>query len=700
MSTVLMLAGVLLVLATVTTATGWALAVVGRIPALCGRRIEALIGNAFIGTGVWILVFSWCSYLGLSAREARGPLLGAMMSLVGLALRRARPRPGGAASRPALLFFISGALAVGLIFWPLASCACVWPFNDTLTYCWVSQHLQGSGFGTGTLEVNPDRPGTWYVHHFQFHQWRMGSTFLLSLVVGYSALDPLLAFPVVTAWGMLLNLGGIFLVARWSFRLGRWGAAGAALAAAAALNPLYTSAHQGFQPQLYGTAYLAFIVAVLARAGRHSFRTPANAILLALAAVTLVSVYSELAPLAALTAAGWFVLGVVRSRNERNVRGFVRFTSLTALLLILIGNYEWYRAWHAVRAAIGVAVGSPIPWADGEFWGFALGNLPFNHRTPIDAGRATLVSVSSILILIGAVRMARDRRAAVVGMALLTFALMTAYFRFVATDPFSGAVGHRWSLFKLCKWAYPLLLVVQFAGLAALLPRGRLRPVLFIAPGLLALTGSWAGHKEYNRWAARATSAFADSTRPLDEWDRLAAELDRVGEGPVYLIRRDGDRAPDVLLPYVLRDRPFVNGWRGCDLKDARAVDAGALPTGTIVLMYGVPPFERDGEPLPAGMTRLDAARPHLTHFESLSSGGATLTVWAPRQGPVRFRATGIADMVELRHMDGDRQHMALGRGGQLEAVFALPAGVSTLHLRGPSATPDDVRVEWVNDGP
>src|SRR5688500_10731069 len=74
-----------MLLAIAMVATGWALGELTHITCLRGRRLEKWLGRAFLGTGVWILVFGLCSHLGGSVRSLRLPLVLGMFALVGVA---------------------------------------------------------------------------------------------------------------------------------------------------------------------------------------------------------------------------------------------------------------------------------------------------------------------------------------------------------------------------------------------------------------------------------------------------------------------------------------------------------------------------------------------------------------------------------------------------------------------------------------
>ena len=586
------------------TATGWTIGELANIRCLRGRRVEAKLGQAFLGTAIWILAFGLCSHLGASVRSCRIPLAAAMFAAFGCALWLRSPHwhrlrsPSG----PTRVCIFAAALALSLTYWPLVHCSAAWPFNDTLVYCMISQRLQDRGFGEATT-IDPDLPATRFINEFQVKHWRMGSTFLLALVQGFTSLDPLMAFPVVMGWGMLLNLAGIFLLARWGLHLNRWTSSGAVLCAATALNPLYTSIHQGFQPQMYGTAFLLVAIALLCRASRRMFWSRGHAFFLASVGSAFVSSYSEMAPILAFAAIVYCARMICR-RDDRD--SWLRFAAWTVFMLIVLGHVEWLRAVRALNAALGVTVGYPISWNDVEYIGFAVGQLHFQHRDSQVSGRLIFIAVACLLVVLGMSRNMRDRRTFLPAVALLVFVGMALWFRFGAIDPRTGDIGHRWSLFKVVKWSFPLLLVIQFAGLALLLRRWRLHPAACLLPGILALAMSYTYHREYNQWAGHATRNLSTSGMPLAEWKALGEELHRRGVTTIYLEHPGKLRQPHILLPMVLHSHRFVNGWKGCELEELRECGPTNLPPGTAILRIG----HGEGEPLP-GNVSLMATVPH-----------------------------------------------------------------------------------------
>src|SRR5262249_34983419 len=148
-----------------------------------------------------------------------------------------------------------------------------------------------------------------------------------ALAPGSFALE--MSLPVM-AWGVVLNLAGLFLLCRWTFRLPRWAGTAATLLAAVTFNPLSFSASTGFLPQVYGTASLAVLVALLSRLLAPCRQRLGPAVLLALTGAGLLSSYSELAPVAALLGCGFLGYGGWRAWRAGRPWAFGRFVLLAA----------------------------------------------------------------------------------------------------------------------------------------------------------------------------------------------------------------------------------------------------------------------------------------------------------------------------------------------------------------------------------
>src|SRR5262249_7382546 len=73
--------------------------------------------------------------------------------------------------------------------------------------------------------------------------------------------------------------------------------------------------------------------------------------------------------------------------------------------------------------------------------------------------------VVAVAFFAGVRLLVRRRQALPVTAALVVIAALTAYFRLLARDPWTGEAGHSWNLFKLCQWAFPLVTALEIVGL-------------------------------------------------------------------------------------------------------------------------------------------------------------------------------------------------------------------------------------------
>src|SRR5262249_53262499 len=194
-----------------------------------------------------------------------------------------------------------GLLGIGL----LAACTALLPilrgngfnaYSDALLYCFPADWLQEHGFGT-PCEVDPLAPVTGWPHRLQEGGFRIGATFLLALVQAVTgAGSSLLVFPAVSAWGLILTVLALFLVARWTVRLPRGVTLFACFVFAVLPPPLYFATHTAFLAQTYGLPALLFGIAVLARATHRRSWLGTTAGLVGLCAAFQLSVYNEFAP--------------------------------------------------------------------------------------------------------------------------------------------------------------------------------------------------------------------------------------------------------------------------------------------------------------------------------------------------------------------------------------------------------------------
>src|SRR5207237_919419 len=141
-------------------------------------------------------------------------------------------------------------------------------------------------------------------------------------------------FAPVLAWGVTLNVLGVYLAARWFGRGSRPVAAGGAMLAGVLFSPLHTTAAHGFMHQLYGTGWLLATAAVAARSRSSRPQLAAAAPLAGGCAASWLAAYNEMAPLIAVTGFAW-LLGV--GRWHRRLGGWVPALSAVACAAVVAG---------------------------------------------------------------------------------------------------------------------------------------------------------------------------------------------------------------------------------------------------------------------------------------------------------------------------------------------------------------------------
>jgi hypothetical protein len=193
-------------------------------------------------------------------------------------------------------------------------------------------------------------------------------------------------------------------------------------------------------------------------------------------------------PIVVVLGGAFAIMGLRLALRSRRVAVYVRFCGMALACFLLLGNIEVLRAARAIPAQLKAVAGGHVAWSTFEFWAAAMGLEVSSLRPSGESLRSQAAALLlSLAFVVGMVRVLRRRRARVLALAVGLLFLLAAYFHFVATNPWTGRTGHSWSLFKVIKWAYPLLVTVQFAGIHSVirLRRGS-RPIVGLA-SLLAV---------------------------------------------------------------------------------------------------------------------------------------------------------------------------------------------------------------------
>jgi hypothetical protein len=237
--------------------------------------------------------------------------------------------------------------------------------------------------------------------------------------------------------------------------------------------------------------------------------------------------------------------------------------------------------------------------------------------------------------------------------AVLVFAALAVYFAYVATDPLTQERGHRWNLFKLAKWGYPVFVALPFVGLYYLTRRLRVPRGAFLAPGaaLLAVTLVKIPLDEVSN---NGTLTWSRLDRPEKGHRELQRYIRHRGFDRVFLASHGHNLTDAVYAAYLLAPLRHLNGWREGYMRTLGEQD---LPCDdlerTLVVTMQDPPFEPPQERLPFKLRRLDGYRPHLFWMDAVGGlqahpdGGrwaalsaaapATLHLFSPRAAAARL---------------------------------------------------------------
>jgi hypothetical protein len=669
------------------TLTGRSLAVLFRIRLLTRSGVENLIVSGWLGTASWILVFGVCSYLGMAARPATMVVFGSSsLLLVGAA---AKGRPGWLIPRRWTIHFLTVGLACSLAvigyLLPLAVGKCYCFANDAMHYVQTSEWLQEHGFGE-PAPLDFEQPVAGGIHDRQSGGYRVGPQFLLALLqslLGRRFLAVEL-FPAAMAWGLALNVGSIFVLCRWAFRMDRSIAVLAAWLAAVTVNPLTWSADDGYFCQVFATATMSLAAAIFARLIRPARWQIGHACLLAPLGAFMLSAYSEMAPVLAVAATGycticWFRGAKTKTKSQCPVvgssthsleqgsasihdgasfrRGFLAFAGLTLTLLMLLGNIEIVRAFRMLSAHAGRP--GPCPgWSDLDSCTFLLGLRAF--AMPVHASARVLLGLAAPLVVIGLLRSISSWRTLPVFIIAVTYACLYTF----GHPLLRGRPGDTFVDLKITQWAYPLVAVLEVAGAHWLTRRlvarrPILRAVLTTTACLSLLVLSAPGRRRDCQEIVQRMHFLMDSNDPFRELRELRRKLDERRVRSVLVVNPSGALVPGGFAPFMLYPRHFYHQscrwWPRCDVGD---IDLpAALPDDVIELMIGLPACEPTGERWPCGLWRLEPSAPVVRHFRGrnglerwqngemfywLDTEPAQLEIWSPHGGVVHLSFNAV----------------------------------------------------------
>ena len=713
------------------------------------RRLEpaSACASAIAGTAVWTLGFGWLSAARLPAPRIAVILTVLHLALLGACLLRGRLDVLLPRGTPASWGWVLGAGAVTALvaLLPVLRTNGFASGNDTYTYCAFSEWLQEHGFGTPCL-WDARSPVTYIPWLYQQEGYPLGMAYLVALVQAASrAASALLVYPAVSAWGLVLEAWALFVAARWVLGLSHARAGVAALVFAVVPHPLYWGHHNGSLQQTHALPALLLAATLLARAVRENLWRPPMAALLALLSAFLVSVYLPVVPLLVAAAVPWGWLCLRRIRRRRLGERWLVFVGTASLLLPVLAFGNLHGVATRFGRFVSSAVGEHVPFSLAEFLGFAMGTQVLGlHGSRVEvpllsAAWRGLTPVGLVLFLVGLYCTARRPRTW--GLAAMAFVLAAAlgHYALFIRDPWTGSLGHTWSVFKLIQWAYPVVFLLQVSGLNRLQRTlGRARwftlPLLAALPlSQLAVQWNWGDS------LGRSLREVLPGERPLEEFPALRRRVQALPQGTILVVARPENRhrwlaAHVALLAYP---RPILGDWTASASVVQRAEDAEAYAAlvsrigedGVVPLLCGFTPFQPGGfEALGGGLARLvPSGAPLVVHVVNptglgrdaeadgpafrMGRGRTKVVLWSPRDLPAELvlslepypaAATGTRPAVETSLTQGDYDRRAVRRAVeqdrpqvtlldgrlQLRIPLRLSRGLSTAILRTSSPVP------------
>ncbi len=567
--------------------------------------------SAILGTAACVVAFDRLSAAGMPAPRIVG-LLG--LGHAGLfaavvvrgELRSLRP-VGRAAGWIGLV--AAASLAGSLAVLPLLRTSGYNILNDTHTYCAFSEWLQGHALGRDPIGLRSP----------------LGATYALALVQACTGSFSVVVYPLVSAWGMMLTLGGIWVAERWVLHLRTGCTVAGACAFALLPHPGYWAHHYGFLSQTYAVPALLLAIAAMGRArGRRA--SLSTAVLLAVLAAYLLATYLPFLPLLGAAAIAWVAASLARLPAGPSRTRWLLLQAATAGLFLSLVGLDLGPAFRGLPFLTTVTVGRPISLSPFEFLSFAMGVGALNADVRLVAWpwpvQLPATIAAALLAALGLVRVSRRPSSGPLLAMLAILAALASYYGLVARDPWSGQTGHTWSLFKAVQWAFPLIFLLQVAGTAGLArwPGGR-TAIAVLAVALLPLS---TAHWTLSEALGLAMRTVILAEQPLRELPRIRRAFELLPPGTLVLLGKPAIHSP-WLAPYaalLAYPRPIVGDWAGSDqtFVDPRAYAAQVARSGkpgVVPLRWGISPSAdtAGAEPLGGGFARLvDLERPRLVH--------------------------------------------------------------------------------------
>jgi hypothetical protein len=543
--------------------------------ALAGPRRHAAFGPleaqraAVVGTVWWMVLLTAASTAGFDAALC----VSAVLSLLGIALAGVLIRGKAAAFRPVghprrWLGHLAPLLVAGLVgLLPVLRHGRFSTENDSLLYCSLAQWYQDHSFRE-SADSRADQPLAHYAAIYQGAGYPLAPAFLLAGVQASArATSPVLVYPAVSTWGLVLAIGSLLAFGRRALRWPvRW-LAPVGLGLAALVQPLTWAHHMGFLAQIFATPLLLTALLLLSQIRSPRQWTLSQAVAAALLAAGLACTYPPFLPLLAGGGLWWFVDRARHRRSEawRLARWVAMAAAIFGALVGILGE-NLVAAFGFLR---GTLVGGHV---DLSPWGFVQATVgawfwtPFRLDSSIEGLRAVhlwLVPLYLWLVLRGLRTMARDGSAGPLLGCSSVLAVAFVWYGLFARDPWTAERGHSWNLFKLTQWSFAPVVLALVQGAVSLRRKAWvcwLGPALLLVPIILAPVAWSLGGR-----LGADLEAFVGSSRPLETWDEIRQRFRR--PSTVRLLAADTPKSTTRFLPTYLGlltyPGPLAGEWDG-----------------------------------------------------------------------------------------------------------------------------------------
>jgi hypothetical protein len=488
----------------------------------------------------------------------------------------------------------------------------------------------------------------------------MGSVYFLTLIKSILPQYPaVVLFPAVMAWGAALNIAGIYVLSRWTFRVHPTLSLAGTAIIGVAINSLSYSVAAGFFSQVYGTASLAFIIAITSRCFSQLRWARGNALLIGLSLSILLSHYGEASPIIGLGLALCLPFLFVRANQLERTKKLKDFLAYIVLGLCLFANIEVYRTFRAIFLRMESSFGFPFPWTPWQKVLFAAGGWsPFFPHSGLWFYSSVVMSMTALLLLAVGLRrgLSNYRHLPIAGTCLVMTGLL-AYYCLFTVDPWLETRGHTYNIAKICMCAFPLVAAIQIHGSSFLLRnRQRRRIALGIIMSSACICISIRVQLVANKGVVAYVKHSAGCDATLAEVQQFRSAVYNQKPASIYLIRKTGPTGWEQdFAPHALYPLPFTNPWEGgCNppyIAESPAVSRHVREQGTIFLQQGTPPFEAAFEKLPFNHSRVDGSRALIfradspngmegdpgARFSWVGNDAVTLWVYSPGSGAYRL---------------------------------------------------------------